>query len=96
MEPDTLNDFKTFLAKKLQQKFIVSDTDEELKGYINDYLDNLAKVDSLTKVDSLNSSIHDLYKDWLEQNEVKQFVLDDYIEEIEDIDLGLVRKINLN
>ena len=90
MEPDTLNDFKTFLAEKLQQEFIVSDTSEELKGYINDYLDNLAKVESL------NSSINDSSKYWLEQDGVKQFVLDDYIEEIEDKDLGLVRKINLN
>ena len=90
MKPDTLNDFKTFLAEKLQQEFIVSDTSEELKGYINDYLDNLAKVDSL------NSSINDSSSYWLEQYGVNQFVLDDYIEEIEDTDLGLVRKINLN
>ena len=90
MEPDTLNDFKTFLAEKLQQEFIVSDTSEELKGYINDYLDNLATVDSL------NSSINDSSSYWLEQYGVTQFVLDDYIEEIEDKDLGLVRKINLN
>ena len=90
MEPDILNDFKTFLAEKLQQEFIVSDTSEELKGYINDYLDNLATVDSL------NSSINDSSSYWLEQYGVTQFVLDDYIEEIEDTDLGLVRKINLN
>ena len=90
MEPDTLNDFKTFLAKKLQQQFIVSDTGEELKGYINDYLDNLAKVDLLI------SSIHDSSSYWLEHNEVDQSIWDDCIEEIEDKDLGLVRKINLN
>ena len=89
MKPDALNDFKTFLAQKLQQETIVSDTDEELNGYINDYLDKLAKIDTL------NSSIHDSSKYWLEQNRVIQFVLDDYIEEIEDTDLGLVRKINL-
>ena len=90
MEPDTLMGFKDFLSKKLQQKFIVSNTSEELKDYINDY------VDALYNVDTLNSSIHDSSKYWLEQNGVKQFVLDDYTEEIEDIDLGLVRKINLN
>ena len=90
MEPNTLIGVKDFLSKKLQQNFIVSNTSEELKDYINDYLDTLAKVDTL------NSSIHDSSKYWLGQKGVKQLVLDNYIEEIEDIDLGLVRKINLN
>ena len=90
MEPNTLIGVKDFLSKKLQQNFIVSNTSEELKDYMNDYLDASAKVDTL------NSSIYDSSKYWLEQNGVKQLVLDNYIEEIEDIDLGLVRKINLN
>lgn len=68
MEPNTLIGFKDFLSKKLQQKVIVSDTSEELKGYINDYLDNLAKVDLL------NSSINDSSSYWLEHNEVNQSI----------------------
>lgn len=89
MEPDTLIEFKNFLAKELQQKFIVSNTGEELKDYVNEYLDALAKVDSL------KGSIYGSTHYWKEQNKVKQPIGYDYIEAIEDTDLGLVRKINL-
>ena len=89
MEPYGLDEFSYYLAKKLQQKFDVSSPNDELVGYL----------DSLAKTGSLTGSGHGSAHYWLEQNEVQQYTWDDYTEtseEIEDKDLGLVRKINLN
>ena len=94
MEPDGLNELRYYLTKKLQQKVADSNTDEELDECIDDYLNCLATVGSLT------GSGHGSAHYWLEQNEVQEYTWDDYNEEIqdeiEDKDLGLVRKINLN
>ena len=92
MEPDglneLLNELKSYLYNKFQ-KYGVSDT-----KLTQAYLEALSEVGSLTG--SGHSSAH--Y--WLEQNEVQQYTWDDYNgelkEEIEDNDLGLVRKLNLN
>ena len=87
MEPDGLNELKSYLYNKFQ-KYDVSDT-----KLTQAYLEAISEVGSLT------GSGHGSAHYWLEQNEVQQYTWDDYTEvseEIEDKDLGLVRKINLN
>ena len=87
MEPDGLNELKSYLYNKFQ-KYGVSDT-----KLTQAYLEAISEVGSLT------GSGHGSAHYWLEQNEVQQYTWDDYTEvseEIEDKDLGLVRKINLN
>ena len=86
MEPDGLNELKAYLYDRLHQKFEVGNPNDELVGYL----------DSLVKAGSLTGSGHGSAHYWLEQNEVQQYTWDDYTEEIEDKDLGIVRKINLN
>ena len=87
MEPDGLNELKSYLYNTFQ-KYDVSDT-----KLTQAYLEAMSEVGSLT------GSGHGSAHYWLEQNEVQQYTWDDYTEvseEIEDKDLGLVRKINLN
>ena len=87
MEPDGLNELKSYLYNKFQ-KYGVRDT-----NLTQAYLEAISEVGSLT------GSGHGSAHYWLEQNEVQQYTWDDYTEvseEIEDKDLGLVRKINLN
>ena len=87
MEPDGLNELKSYLYNKFQ-KYGVSDT-----KLAQAYLEAISEVGSLT------GSGHGSAHYWLEQNEVQQYTWDDYTEvseEIKDKDLGLVRKINLN
>ena len=86
MEPDGLNELKSYLYNTFQ-KYVVSDT-----KLTQAYLEAMSEVGSLT------GSGHGSAHYWLEQNEVQQYTWDDYTEvseEIEDKDLGIVRKINL-
>ena len=86
MEPDELNELKSYLYNTFQ-KYDVSDT-----KLTQAYLEAMSEVGSLT------GSGHGSAHYWLEQNEVQQYTWDDYTEvseEIEDKDLGIVRKINL-
>ena len=85
MEPDGLNELKAYLYNKFQ-KYDDSDTNDELVGYL----------DSLVKAGSLTGSGHGSPHYWQEHIEVQQYTSVDYTEEIEDKDLGIVRKINLN
>ena len=86
MEPDGLNELKSYLYNTFQ-KYVVSDT-----NLTQAYLEAISEVGSLT------GSGHGSAHYWLEQNEVQQYTWDDYTEvseEIKDKDLGIVRKINL-
>ena len=87
MEPDRLNELKSYLYNMFQ-KYDVSDTRL-----------SQAYLEAISEVGSLTGSGHGSAHYWLEQNEVQQYTWDDYTEvskEIKDKDLGLVRKINLN
>ena len=87
MEPDGLNELKSYLYNTFQ-KYDVSDT-----KLTQAYLEAISEVGSLT------GSGHGSAHYWLEQNEVQQYTWDDYSEdykeELNDKDLGIVRKINL-
>ena len=92
MEPDGLNELKSYLYNKFQ-KYDASNT-----KLTQAYLDAMIAVDMEARNKSEFLSLFDSAHYWLEQNEDQQYTWD-YTEasvEIEDQDLGLVRKINLN
>lgn len=90
MEPDGLNELKTYLYNKFQK---YDDNDAKLTQA---YLEAIAAVDMKARNKSEFVSQYGSPHYWQEQNDVKSYVLNTYTEEIEDKDLGLVRKINLN
>ena len=90
MEPDGLNELKTYLYNKFQK---YDDNDAKLTQA---YLEAMIGVDMEAKNKSEFLSLYASSHYWEEQNEVKSYVLNVCTEEIEDKDLGLVRKINLN
>lgn len=90
MEPDGLNELKSYLYNKFQK---YDDNDAKLTQA---YLEAIAAVDMKARNKSEYVTLHGSAYYWLEQNEVQQYTWDDYTEEIEDKDLGIVRKINLN
>lgn len=88
MEPDSLKELLTnSITETLQQK---------------PYTKQSQIVQELLKAAAALSMVSDDHNmtDWLITNKVQQYTWDDYNEElkeeIEDNDLGLVRKINLN
>lgn len=86
MEPYGLNELKSYLYKKY------CDNDTKIT---QEYLPQLSAVDIAARdVDVLASIYSSYYAS--EFNERKFYVLNTYTEEIEDKDLGLVRKIKLN
>ena len=86
MEPYGLNELKSYLYKKY------CDSDTKIT---QEYLQQLSAVDIATRdVDDLATIYSSYYAS--EFNERKSYVLNTYTEEIEDKDLGIVRKINLN
>ena len=90
MEPDGLNELKTYLYNKFQK---YDDNDAKLTQA---YLEAMIAVDMEARNKSEFVSKYGSAHYWQEQNEVKSYVLNICTEEIEDKDLGLVRKINLN
>ena len=90
MEPDGLNELKTYLSSKIQE---YHDNDAKLTQA---YLEAMIAVDMEARNKSEFVSQYGSPHYWQEQNEVQQYTWDDYTEEIEDKDLGIVRKINLN
>ena len=90
MEPDGLNELKTYLYNKFQK---YDDNDAKLA---QSYLEAITAGDIEARNKSEFVSLYGSAHYWLEQNEVQQYTWDDYTEEIEDKDLGIVRKINLN
>ena len=89
MEPDGLNELKSYLSSKIQK---YSGIDTKLTQA---YLEAISEVDISTRdVDVLATVYSSYYAS--EFNERKSYVLNTYTEEIEDKDLGIVRKINLN
>ena len=90
MEPDELNELKTYLYNKFQK---YDDNDAKLA---QSYLEAIAAVGIEMRNRSEFVSQYGSPHYWQEQIEVQQYTWDDYTEEIEDKDLGLVRKINLN
>ena len=90
MEPDGLNDLKTHLYNKFQKY------DDNGAKLTRAYLEAMIAVDTEARNKSEFVSQHNSPHFWQEQNEVQQYTWDDYTEEIEDKDLGIVRKINLN
>ena len=86
MEPDGLNELKSYLYKK----YSGSDT-----KITQEYLQPITAVDIATRdIDDLATIYSSYYAS--EFNERKSYVLNTYTKEIEDKDLGVVRKINLN
>ena len=93
MEPEGLNELQSCIYSKIQ-KYHDSDT-----NLTKAYLEVIAAVDMEARNKSEFVSLYASPHFWQEQNEVQQYTWDDYTEaseEIEDKDLGLVRKINLN
>lgn len=86
MEPDKLKELKSYLYKK----YYSSDT-----KIAQEYLQHLSAVGIATRDKDDLATIYSSYYA-SEFNERKSYVLNTYTEEIEDKDLGLVRKINLN
>ena len=91
MEPVTLKEFITnSIIDELQQKSYTAQPQD-----IQEFLKAMAAISMVAEgKDDLASRYGSLYMS--EYNEVKSYVLKTHIEEIEDKDLGLVRKINLN
>ena len=86
MEPDGVNELKTYLYNKY------CDSDTEIT---QEYLQHLSAVGVATRdMDDLADMYSSYYTS--EFNECKSYVFNTYTEEIEDKDLGIVRKINLN
>ena len=86
MEPDGLSELKSYLYKKYY------DNDVKLT---QTYLEAISAVDTVARYkDDLATLYGSLYMS--EFNEYRSYVLNNYTEEIEDKDLGLVRKINFN
>ena len=90
MEPDELNELKSYLYNKFQK---YDDNDAKLTRA---YLEAMIAVDIEARNKSEFVSQYGSPHYWQEQIEVQQYTWGDYTEEIEDKDLGLVRKINLN
>ena len=86
MEPDRLNELKSYLYKK----YCGSDT-----KITQEFLQHFSAVDIATRdIDDLATIYSSYYPS--EFNEYKSYVLNTHTEEIADKDLGIVRKINLN
>ena len=86
MELDGVNELKTYLYNKY------CDSDTKIT---QEYLQHRSAVGIATRdMDDLAAMYSSYYKS--EFNERKSYVFDTYTEEIEDKDLGIVRKINLN
>lgn len=90
MKPDGLNELKVHLSNKIQK---YHDNDAKLtRAYLEAMI---ATGKEARDVDAL-ATVYSSYYAASEFNERKSYVLNTYTEEIEDKDLGLVRKINLN
>lgn len=89
MEPDGLKELKSYLYSKIQK---YHDSDTKLT---KSYLKAIAAVDRAERdkydLATLYSSLY-----LSEFNGIQYYAQADCMEEIEDKDLGLVRKINLN
>ena len=85
MEPDGLNELKSYLYKKYY------DRDTKIT---QQYLEAISEVDISTRDQVDIAAIYSSYYT-SEYNEYKSYVLNVYTEEIADKDLGIVRKINL-
>ena len=90
MEPDGLNELKSYLYDKFQ-KYDASDT-----KLTRAYLEAMIAADKEARNKSEFVSLYGSSHYWQEQIEVNSYVLNIHTEEIEDKDLGPVRKINLN
>ena len=86
MEPDGLNELKSYLYNKY------CDSDTKIT---QEYLQHLSAVGIATRdMDDLAAMYSSYYKS--EFNECKSYVFNTYTKVINDKDLGKVRKINLN
>ena len=90
MDPEGLNELQSYIFSKIQK---YHDSDTKLT---KSYLEAIAVGDMEAKNKSEFLSLYASSHYWEEQNEVKSYVINICTEEIEDKDLGLVRKINLN
>lgn len=90
MEPDGINGLNSYSYNKFK-KYYASGT-KIRKGYLEAFI--AASTEARNKSEFV--SLYESSNYWQEQNDVKSYALNNYTEEIEDKDLGLVRKINLN